>query len=237
MEFQIKNDIFSRFVGLIRTISEEGQIAIESNGISCILVDPAHVALANVNLKGFEFFDNPEGLDSINVNIEKLGKILKIGSGDDIVTVKVATDSPDMMITIGNLRRSMRMIDRVEPPKRPDLKLPNKITMSTDNLKRAIKAIDFTDYISFDAESENVFFMRSEGDMDRMELELGKDDLVDYSFEATAQSQFTLEYFRRVLDYLPKEINLHMGDAYPMNLTFDDGKLTGEVLVAPRIED
>ena len=79
MEFQVKNNIFSKFVGLIRTINDEARINIESDSINCILVDPAHVALANVNLKdGYEFFDKGEIMENakggkLNFEYEDVG--------------------------------------------------------------------------------------------------------------------------------------------------------------------
>jgi len=239
MEFEIKNGLFSEFIGFLNTVNNQANIVLNEKGIKSVMVDPSHICMCSVQLEKelFESFDFENEL-SVNVSVDKFLKILKLGKSDDLVKVKFG--GVNVTILIGRLKRSMRLLDAstVEVPNLPDLTFPNTIIIKKEELVKAVKAIiDFTDYIMFDVNKDG-FTMKSSGELDEMEMAFEKDELVEFDFGKEGHSSFGLDYFKPVLEYMPEDTKLHIDDGYPMEISFEkeEGKFVGMVLIAPRLE-
>ena len=88
-------------------------------------------------------------------------------------------------------------------------------------------------------ESDEVFYVKAQGDTDDVHLELDADDLIDLVV-GPASSLFSLDYLQDMNKAIPKdtEVTMELGDEFPVKLHFDIAEGEGEVtyMLAPRIQ-
>ncbi len=83
------------------------------------------------------------------------------------------------------------------------------------------------------------FYMEAEGEMDKLRLGLGKEQLIDLTPE-TVSSLYSLEYISSMSKGIShaENITLNLGKNYPLQMDFAlaEGKVKVSYLLAPRIE-
>jgi proliferating cell nuclear antigen len=125
-------------------------------------------------------------------------------------------------------------------PKVPNLNLPAKIRVRTEELRQGIRASEsVSDHIALIATPDG-FEILSEGDADSVNLKLPKDMLDELVCKEKARSLFPLDYFANMIKAISTAptVTMYMGNDYPVRLEFDIAGGKGQVkyLLAPRIE-
>jgi len=220
-------DVLRTIIDSVGTLVDEAKIKVSKDGVSLKAVDPAHVAMDDVEL---------------GVDLDKLKEILKLAGSDDEVSLKHDETNSKLEVRIGNLTRRMSLVDTsgMNDPKVPKLDLPATITLSVAELERGIKASEaVSDHVALSATPEQ-FELTAEGDTDTVSLRLEKSMLGGLKVTDKVRSLFSLDYFANMCKAAKNSpsLTIHLGSDYPVRLEFEIAKGNGRVtyLLAPRIE-
>jgi DNA polymerase sliding clamp subunit (PCNA homolog) len=143
---------------------------------------------------------------------------------------------------MGSLDYTLSLLDPSslrKEPKVPELEFPVQVIIETEEFRRTIRAAEKVgDHVVFGVDGE-VFYMETEGEMDKLRLELRKEQLIHLT-PGTLHSSYSLDYVSAMSKGMSHadNITLNMGKDYPLQMAFDvaDGKGNVNYLLAPRIE-
>jgi proliferating cell nuclear antigen len=231
-------------INTLSVIVDESRIHLNELGIRLAAVDPASVAMdeTTVTEDAFESYQADGGV--LGVDLDKLSDVVSMADEGDLIQMSLDPKTRKLLITFGGLEYTLALIDpdsiRQETDI-PDLDLPARVVIEGSNIDRAVRAADMvSDHIEFivDADDE-VFRVHAEGDTDDVDLELGRDDLIDLE-AGTADSLFSLDYLKDLNKAIPKdtEVELLLGEDFPAMLSYGyaDGAATVTQMLAPRIQ-
>ena len=239
---KIKAEILKEVVDVISALVDEAKFNLTSDGLSLRAVDPAHVAMLDLSLqkKAFEEFKAKEC--ELGIDIDKLKDVLKLAGPGDILDMEHDEEKNRLVLDVGNITRRMALVDTagMSDPKVPNLTLPAKLVVASNELRRGLRAAEaVSDHVALIASSDS-FEMVSEGDTDSVNLKLPKALLKELDCKESQKSLFSLDYFSTMVKAIgtSSEVTLFLGTDYPINLEFDiaDGNGHVKYLLAPRIE-
>ncbi|MFB6304245.1 MAG: DNA polymerase sliding clamp [Haloferacaceae archaeon] len=228
----------------VGVLVDECKIRLNEDGIGIRAVDPANVGMVDLSLDAaaFESYEADEGV--IGVNLNRLEDIAGMANSGDLVHLELDEETRKLHIRIDGLSYTLALIDpdsiRQEPDI-PDLDLSATIVVEGAQLNRGITAADMvSDHIRLrvdpDAES---FFIEAEGDTDDVNLELGREDVIDLK-PGPADSLFSLDYLKDMNKAIPSdaEVTVELGEEFPVKLHYDFAEGLGNVtfMLAPRIQ-
>jgi len=239
---RLKMDIkdLKEITNLLLTLVSEAKFEVNGDGLSVKAVDPAHVAMIviNVGRDAFLEFDTEE--EELGVDLDKVRDILKLASSGDIV--EISKDGNKLTFLIGNLTRSMPLIDTsaLSVPKVPNLVLPAKVVIPLKEFEHGIKAAEsISDNITLRI-TPTEFEMYTQGDEDEARLNIPRDMLKELSCEEPVKSMYPVDYLVKLVKAMDSadSVTIYMGTDYPIKLEFEitGGKGKAEYLLAPRIE-
>jgi len=235
-------------VETITAIVDEGKLRITEEGLKLRAVDPANVAMISFVLQrdafdDFRFSVESEGDTEIEIGMDfmKLIGILGIGGRED-VELKLDENAQKLYTRMGSLDYTLSLLDPSslrKEPKVPELEFPAKVIIETEEFRRTIRAAEkIGENIVLGVDGEE-FYMEAEGEMDKLRLGLGKEQLIDLTPE-TVSSLYSLEYIASMSKGIShaENITLNLGKNYPLQMDFAlaEGKVKVSYLLAPRIE-
>jgi proliferating cell nuclear antigen len=239
---KIRPEVLKELVDVVSTTVDETKITASKTGISIKAVDPAHVAMIELTLSkgGFEEYKADDV--TLGVDMDKIKEVLRLAKPGDMIQIEHDEERNRLVFKVGNITRKMSLVDTtgMSEPKVPNLNLPVKIVVKTEEIRQGIRASEsVSDHIALVANSEG-FEMVSEGDTDSVSLKLGKDLLEELKCKEETRSLFPLDYFSSIFKTISTAsvVTMHMGSDYPVKLEFSIANEKGEVtyLLAPRIE-
>jgi len=238
----VKADVLKSVNDVISPLVNEAKLNITSKGISIRVVDPAHVAMANVEVKDEAFEEYKADEMELGVDIDKLGSILRLAGSDDTVSLEYDERENRLVFRIGNLVRRMGLIDTAGMPdsKMPNLELPAKTVMKAGELSKGIRASEMiSDHLALTVDKDT-FELHAEGDVDTVNLKLPKDMLIELNSPEKYKSLFSIDYISNMIKPVKSEdpITILIGNDNPLRVDFDFADKKGHVtfLLAPRIE-
>jgi proliferating cell nuclear antigen len=239
---KVRPEVLKEVVDIVSTLVDEAKITTSKTGISIKAVDPAHVAMIELTLGkgGFEEFKADDV--ALGVDIDKIKEVLRLAKPGDMISIEHDEDRNRLIFKVGNITRRMSLVDTsgMSEPKVPNLDLPVKVIVKTDEIRQGIRASEsVSDHIALQANKDG-FEMISDGDTDSVNLKLGKDLLEELKCKEDTRSLFPLDYFSNIFKAIgtASVVTMHMGNDYPVKLEFSVAHEKGEVtyLLAPRIE-
>jgi proliferating cell nuclear antigen len=240
---RMKADVLREVISVVGTLVEEVKLNISSDGLSLRAVDPAHVAMVELVLKAGAFEELKATACEIGVDIEKFREMLKLARAGSALKLSHDEDKNKLVVTIDNLTRRMSLVDTagMSDPKVPNVNLPAKVSIKTEELNQGIRASEsISDHIALIATPE-MFELSAEGETDSVSLKLPKDLLEALECKDTVKSLFSLDYFSNMVKSVGNapSITLNLGTDYPVRIEFDLAGGEGHVkyLLAPRIEN
>ncbi|WP_101295155.1 DNA polymerase sliding clamp [Halegenticoccus soli] len=228
----------------VSVLVDECKIRLNEDELAIRAVDPANVGMVDLALDAaaFESYEADGGV--IGVNLSRLEDIAGMANAGDLVHLELDEETRKLHIRIDGLSYTLALIDpdsiRQEPDI-PDLDLPATIVLEGNQLDRGIKAADMvSDHIALRVdEDEEAFFIEAEGDTDDVDLELGRDDLIDLA-AGPANSLFSLDYLKDMNKAIPgdAEVTVELGEEFPVKLHYEIAEGMGQVtyMLAPRIQ-
>jgi len=238
----VKADVLKAVNDVISPLVKEAKFNITSKGISIKVVDPAHVAMARLEVKDEAFEEYKADEMELGIDIDKLGGILKLAGLDDTVSLEYNGRENRLVVRIGNLVRRMGLIDTAGMPdsKIPTLDLPAKTVIRAGELSKGIRASEMvSDHLALTVDKDT-FELHAEGDVDTVNLTLPKDMLIELNSPDKYKSLFSIDYLSNMIKPVKSEdpITILVGNDNPMKVDFDLADKKGHVtyLLAPRIE-
>lgn len=239
---KVKSDVLKGIIDVTSPLVNEVKLNISSKGISLRAVDPAHVAMVDLNIKDKAFEEYKASDMELGIDMDKLGSIMRLSSAGDMVTLEYDENSNRLIVKIGNLVRKMGLIDTagMPDPKMPNLKLPAKVILKASELNQGVRASEaVSDHLALTVNKDN-FELFAEGDTDTVNLKLPKELLVEINTESKCKSLFSIDYFSNMIKPVRGEdpITIMIGNDNPIKVEFDIADKKGHViyLLAPRIE-
>jgi len=239
----VKADVIKAVNDVISPLVKEAKFDITSKGISIRVVDPAHVAMAEVKVKedAFEDYKANEEME-LGIDINKLSGIMKLAGSDDTISLEYDSRENRLVVTIGNLVRRMGLIDTAGMPdsKIPTLDLPAKTVVNAGEIQRGIRASEMvSDHLALTVDKDT-FELHAEGDVDTVNLTLPKDMLIELNSPEKYKSLFSIDYLSNMIKPVKSEdpITILVGNDNPLQVDFDLAGKKGHVtyLLAPRVE-
>jgi proliferating cell nuclear antigen len=240
----VNADTLRETLDSVSVLVDECKIHLDEDGLSIRAVDPANVGMVDLDLgaAAFESYEADGGV--IGVNLSRLEDIAGMADSGQLVQLELDEETRKLHIQIDGLEYTLALIDpdsiRQEPDI-PDLDLSANVVVEGADIDRAVRAADMvSDHIALGVDaSVEQFYVDAEGDTDDVHLELDRDDLIDLD-AGEAHSLFSLDYLKDMNKAIPKdaEVELELGDEYPVKLHFDIAEAQGRVtyMLAPRIQ-
>jgi proliferating cell nuclear antigen len=239
---KVKSETLKGIVDVVSTLVDEAKFNIDSKGVTLKAVDPAHVAMIDMKIEKSAFEEFAADETELGIDLDKIKEVLRLSRSGDVISLEQDEEKNRLVINVGNVTRRMNLVDTtgMSDPKVPNLNLPAKVAVASEELQKGIKAAEsISDHIALTSQPEG-FEMVSEGDTDSVSLKLSKDQLVSLECKESVRSLFPLDYFSNMIRAIPMGtvITMSLGNDYPVKLEFSiaDGRGTVNYLLAPRIE-
>lgn len=239
---KVKSEVLKGIIDVTSPLVNEVKFNISSKGISLRAVDPAHVAMVDLEIKDKAFEEYKASDMELGIDMDKLGGIMRLSTSGDIVSLDYDEGSNKLIITIGNLVRKMGLIDTagMPDPKMPNLNLPAKVVLKASELTQGVRASEaVSDHLALTVNKDN-FELFAEGDTDTVNLKLPKDLLLELSTNSKCKSLFSIDYFSNMIKPVRGDdpVTIMIGNDNPIRVEFDIAEKKGHVtyLLAPRIE-
>jgi proliferating cell nuclear antigen len=239
---KVKSEVLKGIIEVTSPLVNEVKFNITPKGISLRAVDPAHVAMVDLEVKDKAFEEFKASNMELGIDMDKLSGIMRLSSSGDIVTLDYDEDTNRLVVKIGNLIRRMGLIDTagMPDPKMPNLDLPAKVVIKASELNQGVKASEaVSDHLAVTVNKDN-FELFAEGDTDTVNLKLPKDLLIGLNAPGKSRSLFSIDYFSNMIKSVRGEdpISIMIGNDNPIKVEFDIADNKGHViyLLAPRIE-
>jgi proliferating cell nuclear antigen len=239
---KVKSDILKGIIEVTSPLVNEAKFNITSKGISLRAVDPAHVAMVDLEIKNTAFEEYKSDELELGIDLDKLSGIMRLANSGDTVSLEYDEKSNRLIVKIGNLVRKMGLIDTAGMPdsKVPNLDLPAKAVVKASELSKGVRASEaVSDHLALSVDKD-AFELFAEGDTDTVNLNLPKDLLVKLDSPGKFKSLFSIDYFSNMIKPVRGEdpITISMGNDNPIRVDFDIAEKKGHVtyLLAPRIE-
>ncbi|RLF36852.1 MAG: proliferating cell nuclear antigen (pcna) [Thermoplasmata archaeon] len=239
---KVKSDVLKGIIDVVSPLVNEAKFNITSKGISLRAVDPAHVAMVDLQVKDKAFEEYKANEMELGIDMDKLASIMRLSGSGDIITLEYDEDTNRLIIKIGNLIRKMGLIDTagMPDPKMPNLNLPAKVVLKASELNQGVRASEaVSDHLALTVDKDN-FELYAEGDTDTVNLKLPKDLLLELNTTTKCKSLFSIDYFSNMIKPVKGEdpITIMLGNDNPIRVEFNIADNKGHVtyLLAPRIE-
>lgn len=242
----IRTSVLRGSVDALLAIVDEARFNLTPTGISVKAVDAANVAMVSLELpdSAFDAYSVDKEV-TIGLDLSKFIDLLKMGNQDSICEMELV-DSSRLKIRMGSLKYSISLLEPStikREPKIPDIDLPGEVVIKGSDFRQGIKASEpIGDYlvVGIETKPKETFVMETEGDVDRVTLELDKDDLFSISVvgEDSARSMFSIEYLKEIskVTSTADEVKLKIGKDFPIDISFIISESNIRYLLAPRIE-
>lgn len=239
---KVKSDVLKGIIDVTSPLVNEVKLNISSKGISLRAVDPAHVAMIDLQIKNKAFEEYKADEMELGIDMDKLAGIMRLSSSEDMVSLEYDEDSNRLIIKIGNLVRRMGLIDTagMPDPKMPNLDLPAKVVLKASELSQGVRASEsVSDHLALTVNKDS-FELFAEGDTDTVNLKLPKDLLTELTTSGKCKSLFSIDYFSNMIKPVKGDnpMTIMIGNDNPIRVEFDFAENKGHVtyLLAPRIE-
>ncbi len=239
---EINSNVLKDLVEIVGTIVDEVKINLTEDGLSLKAVDPAHVAMVDLDLDKDAFESYEANETEIGLNLKKVEQFLKLAGAGDVVRMEHDEEDNRLVMEVNNITQKMALLDTagMTDPNVPSLDLPLNLKVKGKHVLNGVKASEnISDHISITANPDG-FEILSEEDEDMVRLSLGEDDLEELSANEEVRSLFALDYFSNMIKCVSKEttLDIELGADYPIKIEFSFAEDNGNVryLLAPRIE-
>ena len=255
MTVTVRAEVLQQVVDQLLTVVDEAIFRIGYEGLSVAAVDPANVAMVDLEVEPGAFESVGDGMFPIGLNLQKLNDYVDGASGADPVTLTYLPEMRSVRIEHTNVEVEMAGSDpdaiRKEPDI-PDLNHNVDLTVDAAVFRDAVENADLvSDHVELEADVDSgELHVRGSGDIDEIETVLGPDELTDANFEAGSRALYSLVYliggstggskYQGILKPLGSGTDLRVtfNDEMPTKVSYEfaDGFGNVMMMLAPRVE-
>lgn len=245
----IAADTLDTFFEHADALVDECKLRLESDALRTTFVEPANVAMGDLELDidAFETYHTEGGV--IGVVIEAIRDVLSLVDGDTLVQLWLDAETRRLELEADGLEYTLALIDpdsiRQEPDL-PELELAGRVVLEGRDLNQALTAADLcSDHVSITGQADadvdrEAVVIGADGDTDAVKWTFDSKAALDLVVEEPCRSLFSLDYLNAVESPLPAsaEVAIRFGDEMPMRLAYSaaQGHCHVDYLVAPRIQ-
>jgi len=251
----VRAEVIQNVIDQLLTVVDEAIVRIGYNGLSVAAVDPANVAMVDLEVEPAAFESVGDGMFPIGLNLQRLDDYIDGASGSEPVKLSIDAETRSMNIEHTNVEVEMAGINpdaiRGEPDI-PDIDHSAEFSVDAKVFRDAVDNADLvSDNVRFEADVEDeALAVSAEGDTDEIRTVFDSDDLVTANFEEGVASLFSVEYliggskggskYKGMLKPLSSGTDLtgKLDDEMPIFLEYEfaDGYGSVQMMLAPRIE-
>jgi proliferating cell nuclear antigen len=238
-----RQDLMRIIFDTISVVVEEARLDFSENDLEIRVVDPSHVAMIrmNVDSAAFESWEVDETF--LGLELVKMRDLLSLGNAGDLIEMKHDDEEGRINLSMGKIDRVIRPLDHstMSPPNVPDLELPASVTLSGEDLSRALRAVRLVgDLVNISLSEEGLAINVTGGDTDSVSVMYTKDEVQELKCDGAVSSQYSLTYLlpiSRLLSVIDS-VTLRFGDNFPLKIEYEfaNGAANVTYFLAPRIE-
>jgi proliferating cell nuclear antigen len=240
---RIRMEVLRELVEVVSTLVSEVKLSISKDGIEVKAVDPSHVAMLVLKLNSSVFEEFTGEATEIGLDVEKLKEVLRLSKPGDLLDLQFDGGKNRLVVAVGKLTRHMSVVDPagLTDPKVPNVSPPGQVVVRMDELRQGIRGSEsISDHVTLKL-SPSGFTLQSEGETDRVDLQIPKDGLSKLETKEEVKSMYPLDFFSSMVKSITssEEATLYVGNEYPLKIEFAlaSGKGEGRFLLAPRVEE
>jgi len=250
----VRAEVLQQVIDQLLTVVDEAIFRIGYDGLSVAAVDPANVAMVDLEVDPGAFESVGDGMFPIGINIQKLDDYVDGASGSDPVTLSYRAEKRSIEIEHTNVEVEMAGIDPDAIRGEPDIpEVDHRAEFDVDAkvFRDAVENADLvTDHVRFEADvDDEALAVSGQGDIDEIRTVIDSDDLLGANFSEGVASMFSVEYliggskggskYKGMLKPLSSgtELTGKIDDEMPvfLNYEFADGFGNVQMMLAPRI--
>lgn len=237
-------ETIQRVVAQAAALVDECRVELDETGIRIRAVDPASVALVDVELgaEAFERYEADGGC--VGIDLERFEDVVDMAERGQPVELTLDPETRTMEVHIGDLAYTLGLLDpevvRSPPEVAADsIEFTAEIVVAATEVDRALGAADMvSDHVAFGVDpDEAAFYVEATGDVDDVSLTLPESELVTAEV-GDAESLLSLDYLKdinRAIGSVP-EVGLQLGPETPLWLGYEFAESGSvEYVVSPRI--
>lgn len=243
--FRYEAKVFKELVDGVSKIIDEGLFLISESGVRLRGMDPARVALVDIEIPSSSFFDYyvAEDVDRVEmgVNMEVLRGIVARAKKGDQLEVKVAEDRILFVVESSVLRRyilpNLEVV--VEVPEDINLDFDVEAVLIADVVSKTLKDVELVgDIVEFEAGEDYLIIRSVGGERRRVETRLTRESpaLLDLNVKEPSSSRYDVGYLKKMLNIakIAESVEVSFSSEKPLMMVFkspDGGRIT--YLLAP----
>jgi len=242
----VSADILADALAPVSALVSECKIHTNEDGLEITAVDPANVAMGNMELDAAACAHYETDGGVLGVNLDRFEDVLGMAGSDDMVKLDLNEETRKLDIVVGGLEYTLALIDpdsiRQEPDI-PDLDLPATYVFKASELSRAVSAADLvSDHITIVGKREDELVISADGDTDDVVVEIDEDKLLsgNHAEDSPVKSLFSLDYLKSMAGPIDNgtDVSLVVGQEFPVKLRYSmhDGDVSVLNCLAPRIQ-
>ncbi len=241
--------VFSEFMESLSKIVEEAKFKIDKNGVKVVGMDPAKVALIEIEIPSEAFLEYELKRDiEMGANLESLSNSIKRGKKGDTVTFVISDDKVLVKLETqsGTIKRYLtpNLEVSVDIPENPKLEHDVEASIISDTLKRTVKDAEvISDVIVMEAEEEELRFKGYAEGKNKMTVKLkeGSPALIYLEIRNSSTSAYDIAHLKNVLNLtkVAAAIDLKFSSDKPLELVFKsaEGSRVRYLLAPTSIEE
>lgn len=234
-----------RAVSAVGALVEECRVRFTPAGVAVAAMDPATVAMVNLELSADAFERYEANGEVVGVDLERFGDVLAVADPGQQVRLDLDADAGLLHIAFGDLEYALGLVDPDairSPPDIAELSVGDSaaVGLRGSDLGRIVDAADMvagTVELGVDPERP-AFYAEAAGDVDDVSLRRSADELRTVAV-APASSLFSVDYLQSLEREVPGDaaLDLRLGEEAPMRADFGfaDGAGSVSYAVSPRI--
>ena len=222
--------VFREFIEALSKIVEEAKFTIGESGIRVVGMDPAKVALIEIEMPSEAFLEyEVEREIEMGVNLEALADAIRRGKKGDTVSFLVTDDKVLVKLETqtGAIKRYLtpNLEVTIDVPENPKLEHDVEASIISDTLKRAVKDAEaISDLILIEAEEGEIRFKGYVEGRSKMEMRLkeGSPALIYLEVRNPTTSAYDIAHLKNVLNLtkVAAAVDLKFSSDRPLELVF-----------------
>ncbi len=211
----------------ISKVIKEGVFKATDEGLRLKAMDPSHVIMIDLLFPPESFEEYEASGESLGVNLEELGKILRRARSEDKLELYSKDGSLEIVFS-GRFKRLFREpLLQIEEEELGEPKIPFKADarMIADQFREAIKDIEpMGDTVTFHA-VEGKLYIINESELGRavVELDVESNTLISLELEEEQKSSYGIDYISNLLPVTQKAevTRVQFSSEMPCKITFE----------------
>jgi proliferating cell nuclear antigen len=233
-------------ISILSELVNEARFKISKEGLECVAMDPANVAMVIFKLLASNFVEFHIDKDvEICINLANFKQVLKRATVADILTLETIEENKLKIQLKSSTTRtfSLPLLELEENDQKvPSLEFPICIKLKANALNEAINDADIVaESVTFNAEP-GLFCVKAEGDLSKVHIEIKNDDLnkITSDISASVKAKYSIEYLKKIMQgsKISDDVEIKFNQDYPLKVDYKVlDKLLLSFILAPRVDN